>query len=160
MVATAAQVAQPKRAAVGERKRRKFLECLRDGQSVVKSAAAVGVARRTVYHWREADPDFAHEWDEAYEQGTDFLEDVLQDKALTSDQPAFLIFALKGRRPTKYRDNVRHEIDAKLTVTVSDARAELAARFDQIASHRQAAIDGNARQLEPAPTSTPSTSVA
>jgi hypothetical protein len=148
MVALDAQLTQPKRAAVGARKRKRFLELVRDGYSIVKASEAAGIPRKTVYRWRNADPDFAAEWDEAWEQGADVLEDDLLERTKTSD--LLLIFALKGRRPARYRDNVRHEVDARISVTVEDARAELVSRFEQIASHRQAAIDGKSKQLTPA----------
>jgi hypothetical protein len=149
MTALAAPVAPRKRQTVALRKRARFLELIRDGYSVRKACEELKIPRRTLYDHRNADPDFAQDWDDAWEQGADLLEDLALSMAASGSE-LMTIFLLKGRRPQRYRDNVRHEVDARLTVTVEDARAELVSRFEQIASHRQAAIDGKSKQLEPA----------
>jgi Homeodomain-like domain len=122
-----------------ERKRARFLELLCDGESVVRAAAGAKVGRRTVYDWRNADAEFAREWDEAWEQGTDLLEEVALKRAVNGSD-LLLIFLLKGRRPQRYRDNVRHEVDARLTVSVEDARAQLEQRLAVIEDHRRRAL--------------------
>lgn len=151
-MATAAQVARPKRAAVSERKRARFLELLRDGQPVTRAAEGAKIPRRTLYYWRGEDEEFAQAWDAAYEQGTDYLEQVAHDRAVDGSD-LMLIFTLKGRRPSKYRDNVKHEVDARISVTVDDARLELAKRFGMIEDHRARAIEGTSRELPAGPTS-------
>jgi transposase len=40
-----------------------FTCCLEEGLSVKKAAEIAGVSRRTVYHVREHDRDFAIDWD-------------------------------------------------------------------------------------------------
>ena len=52
-----------------------FLAYLATSANVTSSAAAAGLARRSVYEWRAADPDFAAAWQAAQELGTDALED-------------------------------------------------------------------------------------
>jgi hypothetical protein len=118
-------------------KKEAFLDLLADGQTVMAAAEEVQVPRRTIYSWRAADHDFAAAWELAYEQGTDKLERVAQERAINGSD-LLLIFLLKGRRPHVYRDNVRHEVDARLTVTVEDARAELEDRIAAIDGHRAA----------------------
>jgi hypothetical protein len=54
--------------------RRVFLGRLAEGLTVTQAANEAGVARRTVYQHRADDPDSAHAWDDAWEQGTDTLE--------------------------------------------------------------------------------------
>src|SRR5438046_2635871 len=133
-----------------ERKRRKFLEHVADGLSIVKAAAAANVSRQTVYNWRRDDPEFARDWDDAYEAGTDLLEDKAQDRALDGSD-LMTIFLLKGRRPQRYRDNVKHESDVRVTIDVNDARTELAKRFGMIEDHHARAIEGTSRELPSAP---------
>jgi hypothetical protein len=122
-----------------ERKRKRFLEFLCAGEPVTRAAAGAGVGRRTVYDWRKADAEFAQAWDEAWEQGTDLLEEVALERAVNGSD-LLLIFLLKGRRPQRYRDNVRHEVDARLTVSVEDARRQLEQRLAVIEDHRRRAL--------------------
>lgn len=109
------------------KKREAFLKCLAEGYSVSKAAAAAGVTRRTVYNWREADEDFARDWDAAIEAGTDLLEDEAKRRAYEgTEKPVFyqgvqcgevqeysdtlMIVLLKARRPDKYRElkDIKH----------------------------------------------------
>ena len=53
-----------------------FCTALAAGKSVAAAAAAAGIARRTVYGWRDNDAAFAAAWDDAWEMGTDKLEDL------------------------------------------------------------------------------------
>lgn len=86
-----------------------FLGALRDGLSINAACKASGVARRTAYDWREADPEFRKAWDDAVETGTDELEDVAIARAKDSSD-TLLIFLLKARRPDKYKDRVAKEL--------------------------------------------------
>lgn len=84
--------------AVGEctvRTRRKkakvaFLEYLRDGYSVTGAAVKAGVARRTVYDWRDEDEEFAQAWADAWESRGDWYEDRNRDAAATGQMAAIL----------------------------------------------------------------------
>jgi hypothetical protein len=53
---------------------RRFLNALRCGLSVTRACIEAEVAFSTVHSWRSHDPEFKARWDEAREQGTDFLE--------------------------------------------------------------------------------------
>ena len=105
-----------------------FLAGLEDGMTIAAASKAAGAGRRTMYDWREADTDFAAAWDDAYETGTDVLEDEAKRRAADGvEEPVFyqgekvatvrkysdtlLIFMLKGRRPEKFKD--RHEHTGK-----------------------------------------------
>lgn len=108
-----------------------FLQVLREtGGNVSRACAAIGVARQRVYEIRAKDEQFAQLWDEAIEHGTDELEEEARRRAFAGvDEPVFyqgeecgtvrkysdtlLIFLLKGRRPDKYRENVRTEHTGK-----------------------------------------------
>lgn len=57
-----------------DRAREVFLDALSRTGNITKSAADAEVDRRTVYHHRESDPEFAAAWDDALAQATDRLE--------------------------------------------------------------------------------------
>lgn len=113
------------------KKRAAFLSSLIEtGGNVSRACEVSGTARQRVYEWRAADPAFATAWDEAVEAGTDELEEEARRRAYEGvDEPVFyqgemcgtirkysdtlLIFLLKGRRPDKYRENVRTEHTGK-----------------------------------------------
>ncbi len=95
-----------------------FLAELRKGRSIASSAAAAGIARRTVYNWREADEEFARQWDEAIEEGIDRLEDVAMQRAVAGSD-TLAIFLLKANRPDKYRDTQRLSFDSQSQLKVT-----------------------------------------
>jgi hypothetical protein len=139
------------------KKKAAFLEAVEGTADVSASALKVGIPRRTIYGWRDADAEFAAAWEKAVELGTDALEDeavrrgregtlrpVYQGGKHVGDvreySDTLLIFMLKARRPEKYRDNARMELagDRKNPVFPSaestlDRIEELAASFVAVA---------------------------
>jgi hypothetical protein len=101
--------------------RQKFLEHLSTGASVCASARAAGFGRRTAFEWKADDPDFAAEWEEAYESGTESLEEVARARAMEKSD-SLLMFLLKARRPEIYRERVTHNGNnaAPIVITESD----------------------------------------
>lgn len=110
--------------------RRKIIAALSAGASVTAAVEASRVARSSLYLWRDEDPDFAREWEEAVEAGTDRLEDEALRRAKEGTlRPVFYegvqcgqirefsdtltIFLLKARRPEKYRDRTSLELAGK-----------------------------------------------
>lgn len=106
-----------------------FLNNLRLGYSVSKAARAAGVAPRTVMEWKAEDADFASEWELAYSEGTDLLEDEALRRAKDGvDRPVFqggiqvgvvreysdtlATLMLHGRRPEKFNKS-RVELTGK-----------------------------------------------
>ena len=104
-----------------------FLRSLAETGCVVIAAKECGVARRTLYEWKEADSDFSRKWDEAVEESVDALEVEARRRALEGvRKPIFykgvdvggvqeysdtlLIFLLKANRSQKYREQYKHEI--------------------------------------------------
>jgi hypothetical protein len=81
---------------------------------VAAACKTTGIARKTVYKWKQRDAQFAQDWDEAIDDGTDGLEDIALERAKKSSD-RLLIFLLKARRPAKYRDQ---PITAKDSPTV------------------------------------------
>jgi len=72
--------------------RQTFLETLRDTANVSAAARAASVNRRTVYNWRDENPDFAADWENAnlefdaviYHGDADQLRDLCQTLAKRS----------------------------------------------------------------------------
>ena len=108
------------------KKRERFLDALRDTGNVTKAAESVGISRRAAYDHRQANADFAAQWEDAWEESTDKLEAEARRRAFAGvEEPVFyqgekcgviqrysdtlLIFLLKAHRPEKYRENIRHE---------------------------------------------------
>ena len=90
------------------------------GWSVTRAATLAGYTRSTACLYRAADPTFAVAWDDAYEAGSDWMEDELQRRSHDGwDEPVFykgeicghvrrfsdtlLLANVKARRPEKYR---------------------------------------------------------
>jgi hypothetical protein len=59
----------------------RFLQRLEKGFSVTDAARAAGFSRAIAYRWREDDPGFATQWDQASEAGSDLLEDEVRRRA-------------------------------------------------------------------------------
>jgi Bacteriophage Sf6, terminase small subunit-like len=97
--------------------REKFLEGLSEGLSVGAAARSAGFARRTAFEWKAEDPDFAAAWEEAYESGTDAIEEVAIARAKEKSD-SLLMFLLKSRRPDKYRERSAHEANKNARVAI------------------------------------------
>ena len=96
------------------------------GWSVTRAATLAGYTRSTACLYRAAAPTFAVAWDDAYEAGSDWLEDELQRRSHDGwDEPVFykgevcghvrrfsdtlLLANVKARRPEKYRARAMKE---------------------------------------------------
>jgi hypothetical protein len=100
-----------------------FLAALRAGKSIAGAAGAAGLGRRTVYDWRERDPAFLERWDEAWDEGTDRLEDLALRGAEEGSE-RLLLALLRARRPERYaRTVVEH--DGSLEVALRHASETL-----------------------------------
>src|ERR1700680_3483424 len=75
----------------------KFLAALRLGKSIAAAARAACIGRRTCYDWRDRDQAFAVAWDEAFEEGTDRLEDLALRGAEQGSE-RLLLALLRARR--------------------------------------------------------------
>lgn len=114
------------------KKRAAFLSELAERGNVSDAARAAGVARTTVYEWREVDPAFAASWDAALDEAADTMEREAWRRAVEGvEKPVFgslgqglgsgevgrvqeysdtlLIFLLKGAKPEKYRERAQVE---------------------------------------------------
>lgn len=104
------------------KKREVFLAALRQGASVTAACDAANLPRRTAYNWQRDDAEFAQQWADAEEEGTDRLEDEAFRRAVEGTKKpvgwhngkaggyvqeysdTLTIFLLKGRRPDKYAE--------------------------------------------------------
>lgn len=126
------------RMAMTQAQRKLFLDTLRQGRTVQSGADAAGVDRSTVYLIRKRDKDFEKLWDDAYETGTDRVEEEATRRAFVGyKKPVFVkvgrynaegkrvgedvvareetVFSdrlmeimMRARRPQKFRERVDH----------------------------------------------------
>lgn len=94
-----------------DRARATFLATLEETCNVSASARAAGLGRRTVYEWREDDPTFAADWDEAEEIAADKLEQVARERAIDGSD-RMLEILLKAHRPEKFVERQHLKVEA------------------------------------------------
>lgn len=133
-------------------KRKKFLDSLVEtGGNVSRSCLCAGVSKVAAYAWRNDDRDFATEWDEAVETGTEAMEEEARRRAYRGvDKPVFyqgeecgtireysdtlMIFLLKARKPDKYRE--------KIQLSVPDLDAAIERQLERLATRSQTEASG------------------
>jgi hypothetical protein len=113
-----------------EAMKEEFIAIFRETANVKLAAAKVGIDRKTVYRWRQEDPDFAAKWAEAEEDANDTLRAEIYRRAVSGwDEPVvsagklvthvhkysdtLLIFLAKARMP-EFRDKV--DVNGNLAV--------------------------------------------
>lgn len=101
--------------------RKLFLDCLAAGDSISKAARAAGGTTSIFKRWKAEDVNFAADWDEAIEEGTDFIEDVATERAMKKSDPLMLAI-LKARRPEKFDRANKLELSGGIDVTGARAR--------------------------------------
>lgn len=99
-----------------------FLLALARGCSVTQACKLAGVSRQHAYRCRARSERFAAQWQDAWESGTDALEDEATRRALAGSD-VLLMFLLKARRPEKFRDHVRVEHDTSREILDALERA-------------------------------------
>lgn len=114
-----------------QRARDLFLEELARRGIVTDACQVAGIGRRTVYEWRDADPEFAQQWEDALERAIQVAEREAWRRGVEGvDEPVFgrigkdqdgevgtirkysdtmLTLVLKANKPEKYREKVDHE---------------------------------------------------
>lgn len=119
-----------------------FLETLRgdkDGvpKSIRVACEAAGISRTTFRNWRQTEPEFMELFEDAFEDGTDTIEDegvrravkgvkqdvyhqgeVVGEKQVYSDQ--LMTFFLAGRRPQRYRQSGDVNVQVNSAVIPAD----------------------------------------
>lgn len=137
-----------------------FLAALAATCSVTRACEAAGMARRTAYEWRDADPDFFRRWEEAKAIGAEALEDEAMRRAVEGcDKPVFhqgvavgtireysdtlAIFLLKGAKPEKYRERTAMELTGANGGPVQISETERAAKVASLLAVAQARKAGD-----------------
>lgn len=100
-----------------------LIDSFRAGNAIATSCAMAGIGVQTYYDWRNADPAFARDCDEAIEYGTDVLEDVARARAVRQSD-VLMIFLLKARRPEKYRERIDINLATELRSLAERAAAD------------------------------------
>ena len=83
-----------------------FAACIARGLKPAQAARAIGVTRKTVYRWKDSDPEFAAMWADALDERTEEAESQLF-KAVQDGQPWAVMYALRHWCPEKYDRRVR-----------------------------------------------------
>ncbi len=91
---------------------KRFLAALAVHCNITQAAKDAGVARRTVYDRREANPDFAEKWDDAIEEAIDAIEIAVYTESLKGDMQTAR-WLLSRRRPQVYGDRMALEHSGK-----------------------------------------------
>lgn len=135
------------------KKKKAFLERLAATGNVTDCAAALRLARPTLYRHRKEDSEFAQAWNEAIELAVEVLEDEAKRRAVDGvEEPVYykgevcgtvrkysdtlLIVLLKAHKPEKYREFVDHRHSGNVTLQHLDDRARFANQ------HAEAARNG------------------
>ena len=96
------------------------------GMTVSAACTTAGVTSVAFHRYRRLNPDFdANEWAEAEALSTMELERKAHELAITSDHRhcTMLIFMLKARKPSVYRDNVSIQHSGTVEFAASFAAA-------------------------------------
>lgn len=103
------------------KRRKTFLDVLAVGSSETQAANAAGGKLRNFRRWREDDPDFAKDWEEALDEGTDFIEDIATERAMKKSD-SLMAMILKARRPEKYDRGSKLELSGGISVEGSKTK--------------------------------------
>lgn len=87
-----------------------FIDALRNSGVVAAALQASGLKRRTAYHWRQHDPAFAAEWDEALDHALDTVEAAVMRLAIVDHDPQTARWILSRRRPHVWGDKTQLEV--------------------------------------------------
>lgn len=126
--------------------RKAFLDSLSVGDSVSSAARAAGGTVRNFNKWKREDPAFAEDWDEAIEEGTDFIEDIATERAMRKSDP-LMIMLLKARRPEKF-DRNSGKAGVEVNINVEGARAKLLNKVARLQAQRGLPSGGGEEESE------------
>jgi hypothetical protein len=86
-----------------------FLSIFRQTGIVALGCRAAGISRTQAYRERQQNPRFAGDWADAEEDATEVLEAEARRRAMSTSD-TLLIFLLKARRPSVYRETIRVDL--------------------------------------------------
>jgi len=107
-------------------KKEKFLKSLSTGvPNVSRAIKAAAIGRTLAYQWRKDDAKFAEEWENAYQNAVDNLEESAWKRSIQRERPSdlLLIFMLKAHRSELYKDRAQVEHMGK--IEIDDAKTQL-----------------------------------
>lgn len=104
------------------RARAEFLRVFSDTCNVSEAARAAGIGRSAAYEWRDADQQFAKDWDEAEQVAVDTLEFVARTRAREGKSDRMLEILLKAHRPDKYVERTKVELTTNLPAEIEASR--------------------------------------
>lgn len=83
--------------------KKKIIEMLEEGQTLIEIAKALGISRTAIWYARKQDSEFDKQVVEARDKAVEMVEDALFLKAMSGDTTA-MIFYLKNRAPERWSD--------------------------------------------------------
>jgi hypothetical protein len=104
--------------------KKRFIDAITAQGTVYHAAQAAGISRWTAYRWRQDDPEFADQWDEALENAVDQVESTIYQQAVGGNTLA-AIFYLKAHRQI-YRDRLNidlKQLHREIEESLADMRA-------------------------------------
>lgn len=95
-----------------QKKTEDALNLLRQGQSMIATAKAIGIDPCTLYEWMKKDPDFEAQVDAIRDSRHIMVEETLYGRILSGKcSPAEIIFYLKNRAPKRWKDKQIHKVE-------------------------------------------------
>src|SRR3954471_4535525 len=128
------------------KRRRAFLDQLTVGDSESAAARAADGTVAQFKKWRNEDKDFAADWDDAVEAGTDFIEDIATERAMRKSDPLMLAI-LKARRPDKYDRNAGKN-GVEVTINVEGAKAKLLNKVARLQAQGKVSSDSDPEESQ------------
>ena len=114
--------------------------------SVSAACRAAGLARRTVYRWRDADADFRRRWDAARGRGVEHLRDEAMERALVgADRPVWHDGRIVDRMSVPDNRVLWKLLQALQAETYGPRAAELQAKRERDAEFRRRLDEGEKR---------------
>ena len=98
-----------------DKKGKAFLESLGTGASIVKSCKAAGINPVTIWRWRKENKEFSDDVMSILDSRTQTVEDALF-KSILSGNIAAIIFYLKNRDSTRWKDKQEHEHSGEINL--------------------------------------------
>lgn len=96
-----------------DRKKKKFIEALRDGRGIITYACQkIGISRKTYYDWYQSDSEFKRLADEVNDATIDVVESKLLN-AINEGNLTAIIFYLKTKGKKRgYIERTEHDVNA------------------------------------------------
>src|ERR1700676_5470900 len=123
-------------------KKNKFPAVLKQYHGIVTDACkAFDISRSTYYKWREADPEFALECDEAAETTIDFVESKLMENIGKNDNACIIFYMKTKGRHRGYIERVEHGgVNSEAIKHNIELTGQAAEAFDRSLTRRDAKV--------------------